>query len=79
VQKLGSEVIRMNLLPGDPIEWMPFLQAYALHENVEQLKDLAPYVVVDPYIAQQACHILIGLSNLSQPIIDVINENYCIN
>jgi hypothetical protein len=79
VQRLGSEVIRMKLLPGDPIEWMPFLQAYALNEDVEQLKDLAPNVVADPYIAQQTCHILVGLSNLQQPTLDVISENYCID
>jgi hypothetical protein len=79
VQRLGSEVIRMKLLPGDPIEWMPFLQAYALNEDVEQLKDLAPNVVADPYIAQQTCHILVGLSNLPQPTLDVISENYCID
>ena len=78
VQSLGDEVLAKNLVPGDLIEWMPFLQAYAQQGNVERLDELAPNVVTDPYVAQQACRILGGLPNLTQRVFDVIDSQYCI-
>jgi hypothetical protein len=78
IQALGEQVFNRNLTPGDPIEWMPFLQAYAQLGDIELLKELAPSVVSDPFVAQQACHVLGGLQNLSQQVHDVIAAQYCI-
>lgn len=79
IQALGEQVFSRNLLPGDPIEWMPFLQAYAHLGDIEPLKELAPTIVSDPFVAQQACHILGGLQDLSQQAHDVIDVQYCIH
>jgi hypothetical protein len=35
--RLGEEVLKNDFTPGDPIEWVPFLQAYARARNVEGL------------------------------------------
>ncbi len=74
---LGSEAMGNNLVPRDAIEWMPFLQAYAQLGKVERLEELAPIVVADPYVAQQACSILSGLPQLHHQAIRVINTQYC--
>jgi hypothetical protein len=78
IQSIGAEVRSKNLAPRDAIEWMPFLQAYAQGEDIEHLKELAPKVVSDPYVSQQACQMLGSLQNLTQQVSDVINAQYCI-
>jgi len=79
VQSLGEQAMGRNLKPTDPIEWMPFLQAYAQQGDITQLERLAPTVVSDPNVAVQVCRILGGLPDLSQQTIDTINVNYCVN
>jgi hypothetical protein len=78
IQSIGDEVLSKNLAPGDAIEWMPFLQAYAQGGDIDHLEELAPKVVSDPYVAQQACQILSSLQNLTQQTLDAINAQYCI-
>jgi hypothetical protein len=78
IQALGEQVLNRNLKPGDPIEWMPFLQAYAQQGDIEHLEELAPTVVSDPYVALQACRILGGLQGVKQEVVDVIDLQYCI-
>ena len=70
-------MLNKNLAPDDLIEWMPFLQAYAKQGDTEHLKALAPMVVTDAFVAQQACYILGGLQGQTQPIVDVIDLHYC--
>jgi len=77
VRLLGEEVLTKDLAPGDPIEWMPFLQAYAELGDIERLEALAPKVVSDPFVAQQVCRILGGLKNNTQEVLDVIDSQYC--
>lgn len=67
-----------NLAPLDLIEWMPFLQAYAQQGDIVHLEELAPKVISDPIAAQQACHILRNIQNLTPEALDVINTQYCI-
>ena len=78
IQSIGDEVLSRNLAPRDAIEWIPFLQAYAQGGDIEHLKELAPKVVSDPYVAQQACKILGSLQNVTQQVFDVIDAQYCI-
>ncbi len=77
VLRLADEAAKLGFAPSDPIEWMPFVQAYALLGNVSKLTELAPSVVADPFVAQQACHILGGMPNLSASVTEVINKLYC--
>ena len=78
ILSLGEEAASKNLMPEDLIEWMPFLQAFAQQGEVERLKELAPSIVADWYVAQQACRILDGLQDLTQPVVNVIDLQYCI-
>jgi hypothetical protein len=78
VSRLADEAARMGFAPSDPIEWMPFVQAYALLDNSSRLTELAPFVVADPFVAQQACHILGEMPNLSAPVSAAVNKLYCV-
>jgi hypothetical protein len=77
VIKIGDQAFEQGLNPTDPIEWMPFLQAYARTSNVERLKKLAPIIRADPYIAQQTCNIFNSLSGLSTEASETIHRLYC--
>lgn len=77
VISLATEAFDKGLAPGDAIEWMPFLQAYASVGDVNRLTELAPVINVDPYVSMQACQIL-GLQDLSDPVIKVVDSRYCL-
>jgi hypothetical protein len=78
VIQVGQEAFGKNLAPKDPIEWMPFLQAYAHTGDVERLTDLAPQITSKPYIAQQACHIIGSVSGISASVADSVTSLYCV-
>jgi len=78
VYETGEQAFGQGLEPRDLIEWMPFLQAYAIRGDVNRLMELAPKVTADPFIAQQACRILSDTKGISQPTLSVINSLYCL-
>ena len=79
VTAIGDEAAKLGLSPSDAIEWMPFLQAYAVTGNDAKLSDLAPSVVSNPFVAQQACGILKGMQGLKDSVTNVINTQYCVS
>jgi hypothetical protein len=79
VLRLGSEASEKGFFPGDIIEWMPFLQAYAHSANIQRLTDLAPVIVSDPYTAQQACRIIGSMPGLSAKAAETIKSLYCLD
>ena len=79
VISIGEQAFSKGQFPSDPIEWMPFLQAYALNGNAKRLAELAPKVIGDIFIAQQVCGILNSISSLSLDVKTVVDQNYCIS
>jgi len=77
VIKIGEQAAAQNLTPADLIEWMPFLQAYAQTGNLEHLQELAPIIRTDPFIASQACEILVHTLGLSAGAVETIKSLYC--
>lgn len=59
VARLGAEAQKLGLTANDPIEWMPFLQAYAILENQKQVKLMSTRLNVENLYQQQACRYLI--------------------
>ena len=59
VARLGAEAQKLGLTPNDAIEWMPFLQAYAILENDKQVKLLSTRINVENFYQQQACRYLV--------------------
>ena len=59
VARLGDEAQKLGMLPVDSIEWLPFLQAYALLEDQKQVKILSTRINAVSFYQEQACRFLI--------------------
>jgi len=55
VAALGTEAASLDLVPADPIEWMPFLQAYVVLGQTEKVETLAARFQDDPFHKEQFC------------------------
>jgi hypothetical protein len=77
VLKLGLEATKQRYRPHDLIEWMPFLEAYALAGNEKSLLHLASIIQSDRYVAHQACAELSKLQGVQVAIKSVIDNKYC--
>lgn len=76
--RLGDEVLNRDFLPQDPIEWMPFLQAFARAGDVDSLNEIRRLMKgSDPYVTQQVCQSIGGLTELSEQVIEAANS-FCI-
>jgi hypothetical protein len=76
VTRLGNEARSLGLSAGDPIEWMPFLQADAHFDDIAGLNQLAPSLTSDPVLVQQACHTLTAMP-LSAPTMEQVKQMFC--
>ena len=77
VLEIGEQAFGQGLEPKDLIEWMPFLQAYAVSGEMGRLSDLAPIIGSQPFIAEQACRILASTERLSEPVLGLVDSLYC--
>lgn len=78
VVRLGEETLRKNFVPQDPIEWLPFLQAYARAGNTDRLIEIKRYMrKADPFVFFQACQSLASMQGLDEKTVEVINAYYC--
>ncbi|MBE7536045.1 MAG: hypothetical protein HS124_09985 [Anaerolineales bacterium] len=75
--RLGNEAQAMGFAPSDLIEWMPFLQAYAITGDADRLAELMPVISAEPYIALQVCRIIGGLQGISDSVVEIIDSQYC--
>lgn len=77
VIRLGEQARDQNMKPKDMIEWLPFLQAYAVLDKVNELNDISMIVKEDLFVQTQACRILSAMSNLSDEIRISLKTNLC--
>ncbi len=77
VTRLAEQADTFDLVAGDPIEWMPFLQAYAHLSDIARLEEIAPLVTSDPTVAKQACAILMGMSTDTSTL-NRIDQLFCL-
>jgi hypothetical protein len=78
VVRLGAEVLDNRLAPQDTIEWMPFLQAYAVTGATDRLAEVAPTVTEDPYIAMQICQQVGSMEEISIQAREEVESLYCL-
>jgi hypothetical protein len=78
VLKIGNQAFNKELLPTDPIEWLPFLQAYAQTGNVKRLTELAPAINTSSNISLQACQTISSMPGLSTEVTETTQTLYCI-
>jgi hypothetical protein len=81
VAQVGDEVQKLGLHPNDQMEWMPFVQAYALLDDIQQVKALAKRISTEPYYQDQACQNLNALASygfaLSDEMQISVEELFC--
>ncbi len=77
VVRLGDEANRY--VTSNPIEWMPFLEAYAYLDNISRIEEIASLMKMtsDRTAAQQACQILTKMS-LTPSTLEVVNKSLCV-
>jgi hypothetical protein len=64
---LGNEAGRAGLHPEDPIEWIPFLQAYAYLGDAPSFTATAHRTNGDPHAKKEACKILTDMQKSVYP------------
>ncbi len=81
VMQLGDEAQKLSLHPNDQIEWLPFLQAYAILGDQKKIKDISTRINTEPYYQRQACENLNALAQygyaLSPEIQSKVDELFC--
>lgn len=77
VLQLGQEAFDQGLVPQDPIEWMPFLQAYAHQGDLARLEELSPDVSESPYTAGQVCRTIHAMPDISESVRRSVTSLYC--
>ncbi|MCQ3936407.1 MAG: hypothetical protein DPW18_05095 [Chloroflexi bacterium] len=77
---LLDEALEKGYYPNDPIEWIPFMQAYAVQGNVEEIRGMTKLIVLDKYLRLQVCNsmkYLAGNETLSTEVNDFITKKIC--
>jgi hypothetical protein len=80
VLALLDEALEQGHYPNDPLEWMPFIQAYAVDGNVVKVRQLAALVTSDKVQRVRTCRVMRDLSekeNLSVEVNDFIENKIC--
>jgi hypothetical protein len=67
IVSIDAKITSLNLAPSDPIEWMPFLQAYAHLGQTKKVGQISTYFKNDPFYNQQLCKNLNEI-NKSDPL-----------
>ena len=77
VLRLADEAAGQDLKPHDRIEWLPFLQAFALHGRAEALENIMKDLLTDETAARQACEKLNNLQ-VDENLQNLLNSQYCV-
>ena len=77
---LLKEALDKGYYPNDGLEWMPFMQAYAVQGDVEEIKSMLKLVVADKYLRLQVCNSMKNLmerETLTEDVKALIEKNIC--
>ncbi len=81
VDKLGDDALTQGFYPSDRIEWMPFLQSYAVLGELDKVHHLVSIIDADPFSKLQACQILTHTSTKNKPLNadmqSLIQQSFC--
>ena len=68
VLELDDEARKLGLQPNDQIEWMPFLQAYAIMNDLKQVKAISTRINTESLYRDQGCQNLKALASYGYPL-----------
>jgi len=75
---IGEQAFGQGLEAGDPIEWMPFLQAYAQRGDVARLLQIKRKMKnADPWVMWQVCQRLSSLPEISPQTQEFVQASFC--
>ncbi|GAB4399689.1 MAG: hypothetical protein OHK003_24340 [Anaerolineales bacterium] len=80
VTNLLDEALKKGYYPNDPLEWIPFMQAYAVQGNVGKMREMTKLVILDRYLRLQVCNHLKYLAEnetLSAEVNEFISKKIC--
>ncbi|NWF64007.1 MAG: hypothetical protein HXY38_06845 [Chloroflexi bacterium] len=80
VTSLLDEALDKGYYPNDPLEWIPFMQAYAVQGNVDEINKMTKLVILDKYLRLQVCNNMKYLAEhetLSAEVNDFILKKIC--
>jgi hypothetical protein len=80
IPALRDEALEKGYYPNDPLEWIPFMQAYAVQGNVEEIREMTKLVVLDRYLRLQVCNNMKYLAEketLSSEVNEFIIKRIC--
>ncbi len=76
IMKINNQVTKLDLHPNDQIEWMPFLQAAAISNSQNLIKQISTRINTQQLYKQQACQNLKAMQ-LSPETRDQVNKLFC--
>lgn len=80
VTNLLDEALDKGYYPNDPLEWIPFMQAYAVQGNVDEMREMTKLIVLDRYLRLQVCNNMKYLAEnetLSSEVNEFITKKIC--
>lgn len=80
IPDLLDEALEMGYYPNDPLEWIPFMQAYAVQGDVDEIRKMTKLVILDRYLRLQVCNnmkYLAGNETLSAEVNEYIQDKIC--
>lgn len=76
IVRLAQEARSRELFPHDQVEWLPFLQGWAMEGQVQQLADINARIT-DPLVRRQACRLPHGMDALPPDIRTQFTRLFC--
>lgn len=80
IPNLLKEALDQGYYPADGLEWMPFLQAYAIQGNLEKMRSTLKLIAIDRVLSLQTCQLMLNFMNqekLSTEVQDFIQKKIC--
>jgi len=77
---LLDEALAKGYYPNDGLEWMPFLQAYAVQGDLNEMREVTKVLVLDKYLRLQVCSNMFHFAeneDLSPEVKDYIQKKIC--
>jgi hypothetical protein len=76
----GNKAVELGLHPEDRSEWLPLILAYAMNDDINDIKTTAPKINQDPFLRLEACQLLKNSENQSDFAPDVqmlMTQTFC--
>jgi hypothetical protein len=77
---LLNQALDAGYYPNDSLEWMPFLQAAAVQDDVKQVREMTKILTADKILGMQVCDLMMDFAQketLSDEMKSVIEQGIC--